>query len=81
MFKGRKAGNTYSESHEGGRGTIPLIVGNNIDSVILVDADARVGGAQIDTNRWSHDEGCYEGKRVCKDKGNFYSVSRRWRSW
>mmetsp|Transcript_111395 Transcript_111395/g.156381 ORF Transcript_111395/g.156381 Transcript_111395/m.156381 type:complete len:480 (+) Transcript_111395:731-2170(+) len=39
-----------SETNVRGSGSVTLIVGDNFDSVILPDADARVSGTKIDTN-------------------------------
>jgi len=39
-----------SEGNERRRGTVALVVGNNLDAVISVDTYTRVGGTQIDTD-------------------------------
>jgi hypothetical protein len=38
-----------------GSGTVTLIVGNNVATIISEDAYTRVGRTKIDTNRGGHD--------------------------
>ena len=44
------------EGDERGRRPVALIVCDDFDAVISKDADAGVGGAQIDTDCWCHGE-------------------------
>lgn len=39
-----------SEGNIGGSGSVSLIIGNDLNSIVLPDTDAGVGGTQINTN-------------------------------
>jgi len=41
------------EGNVGGSGAVSLVIGDDFDTIILPDADARVGGAEIDSDRFS----------------------------
>jgi hypothetical protein len=46
------------ESHELLGGTVTLVVGDDLDTVITEDTHTGVGGTQIDTNSGSHFDVC-----------------------
>jgi hypothetical protein len=48
---GRRESSEGDKNHSPRRGAIAMIVRQNLDSVILPHTHARVGGAQINTNR------------------------------
>jgi hypothetical protein len=50
---------SIGESNKRGRGTVALVIGNDLDAVISEDAYARVGSSKIDTDRWSHSDESY----------------------
>jgi len=41
---------SISEGNIRGSGTVTLLVGDDLNTIILVDTDARVGGTQINTD-------------------------------
>ena len=41
------------EADVGRRRTVALVVGDDLDAVVLLYPDARVGRAEIDSDRWS----------------------------
>ncbi|KAI3485069.1 hypothetical protein L1887_51742 [Cichorium endivia] len=45
------------EGDIGGGGAVTLIVGNDLDAVVLPDGDTRVGGTEIDADSLGHDGG------------------------
>ncbi|RMZ17688.1 hypothetical protein D0860_00318 [Hortaea werneckii] len=42
--------------NERGRGAVALVVGDDLNAVISEDTDTGVGGTQVDTDCWGHDE-------------------------
>jgi hypothetical protein len=53
------------EGDIGRRGAVPLVVGDDLDAVVLPHADARVGRAEVDTNgRTLALRHCFRSKRV-----------------
>jgi hypothetical protein len=52
------------EGDIGRRGAVPLVVGDDLDAVVLPHADARVGRAEVDTNgRTPALRHCFRSKR------------------
>lgn len=41
------------ESHIGGRSSVALVVGNNLNPIVLPNADAAVSGAEINANAFA----------------------------
>lgn len=44
------------EGNERGRGAVALVVGDDLNAVISEDTHTGVGGTQVDTDCWGHDE-------------------------
>ena len=52
-----------------GGGAVPLVVGDDLDAVVLPHADARVGGAEIDPDRRSLALGhCHRNRLLEREK-------------
>mmetsp|Transcript_20197 Transcript_20197/g.58557 ORF Transcript_20197/g.58557 Transcript_20197/m.58557 type:complete len:686 (-) Transcript_20197:20-2077(-) len=46
---------SFGKGNVGRSGTVTLVIGNNFDTIILPDTYTRVGGSEIDTDRFSSD--------------------------
>jgi hypothetical protein len=52
---------SFVESNVGRGGAVTLVIGNNLDTIILPNTYARIGGSKVDSDRFSSD-GCGAGK-------------------
>ena len=44
---------SVGECHVGWSRAVSLVIGDDLDSIVLPDPDARVGSAEINADRWS----------------------------